>query len=156
MRPSIVIRSGSCERLRQAGFTLIENMIALAVFAIGMMGVVFLFLNGIGISRTSQNLSQAYIAMQEIVGMMRADTHEVVQYNGVNTTASSGLPPVAAQNVATWAKTLSALPGAPGKRGGFGTIQVIPTQGNLCPCQALVTIYWGASNQYQVETDVDY
>lgn len=160
MRTPVIMRGRGVAEARARGFTLIENMVALAVFAIGMMGVVYLYLNGLGLSQKSQGLSQANIAMQEIIGMMRADGNEALLYNGV-ATRSAALPPsgtLAAANVATWMQDLRALPGVGAQQGGSGTIQVQPINpaSKLCPCQANVQIQWGAGNVYQVQTDVDY
>ena len=108
-------------RVGAAGFTLIENMVALAIFAVGMMAIVYIMLNGIGLSRTSQSLTQAYVAMQEIVSMMRADHLDEYLYNNVDTLNGANVPPistVAGQNVATWMQSLKYLPGSGGAAGG--------------------------------------
>lgn len=144
-----------------AGFTLIENMIALAVFAIGMMGIVYMMLNGVGLSRTSQSLTQAYVAAQEIIGMMRAAGPGIYQYNNVNT--KNGAPSastVAGQNISTWMQSLQYLPGSGAIHGGYGQITITPEAGvsvGLCPCNAQVTITWdGGRKSYVVETVVGY
>lgn len=145
------------------GFTLIENMVALAVFAIGMMAIVYMMLNGMGLSRTSQSLTQAYVAMQEIVSMIRADHLEDLRYNNVDTQVSTTLPSlstVAGQNVATWMESLQHLPGSGAAAGGYGQIAVTPAAGVApggCPCNAQITITWdGGRKSYVVETMVGY
>jgi type IV pilus assembly protein PilV len=146
------------------GFTLIENMVALAIFAIGITAIVYLLLNGIGLSRSSQSLTGAYIGMQEMAAMIRADGGEALQYNGVNTAVASSFPstsyPIADSNVASWANTLAELPGAPGTgKGGYGTITVYPTlwaTPGQCPCWATITVYWANGDSYAVQTIVGY
>ncbi len=146
---------------RAAGFTLIENMVALAVFAIGMMGIVYMMLNGVGLSRTSQSLTQAYVAAQEIIGMMRADQFGIYQYNNINT--QNGAPStstVVGQNVSAWMQSLQYLPGSGATHGGYGQIAITPGAGvsvGACPCDARVTISWdGGRKSYVVETMVGY
>lgn len=150
-------------RVGAAGFTLIENMVALAIFAVGMMAIVYIMLNGIGLSRTSQSLTQAYVAMQEIVSMMRADHLDEYSYNKVDTLNGANVPPistVAGQNVATWMQSLKYLPGSGGAAGGYGQIAVAPGVGvapGFCPCDAQITITWaGGRKSYVVETMVGY
>ena len=145
------------------GFTLIENMVALAIFAIGMMGVVYTLLTGMGLSRTSQSLTQAYVAMQEIVSMMRADALEISQYTDVDTSRPSSLPSsssVAGKNVATWIQSLKKLPGSGTAAGGYGRISIKSAAGvppGSCPCDAKITITWaGGRKSYVVETMVGY
>lgn len=149
-------------RVSERGFTLIENMVALAIFAIGIMAIVFLLLNGIAISRTSHALTGAYVAMQDMVGMIRADPRDAMLYNGVDTAPGSaysapsgGTGPGA--NINSWASVLAQLPGYGSRGGGYGTITVASVNGTkLCPCSATVTVYWGRANRYQVITDVAY
>lgn len=143
-----------------AGFSLIENMVALAIFAIGIMAVVYMLMNGVGRSRTSQSLTQAYVAMQEIVGMIRADGAEALSYNGVQTGSTTTWPSaqVPREDIATWVQSLLYLPGSPGTHGGTGEIAVqsaVPGSVN-CPCQATIVINWGRGKSYQVTTYVDY
>lgn len=156
-------RSGhrAVSRSGAAGFTLIENMIALAVFAIGMMGIVYMMLNGVGLSRTSQSLTQAYVAAQEIIGMMRADQFGIYQYNNVNTkNGAPSVSTVAGQNVSAWMQSLQYLPGSGATPGGYGQITVTPRVGvsaGSCPCDARITITWaGGRKSYVVETVVGY
>ncbi|WP_298136411.1 prepilin-type N-terminal cleavage/methylation domain-containing protein [Acidiferrobacter sp.] len=144
-----------------AGFTLIENMVALVIFAIGMLAIVFVMLDGMSLSQSSQGLTQAYVAMQEIVGMMRADNLDIYQYNNVNTqTAAPSTATVVGQNITTWMESLRHLPGSGTSVGGYGQIAITPTSGTLpglCPCNATVTITWaGGRNSYVVNTVVGY
>ncbi len=152
-------RRGGCA----PGFTLIENMVALAIFAIGMMGIVYTLLEGMGLSRTSQSLTQAYVAMQEIVSMIRADSLEHSQYNDVDTSKPSSLPStsrIAGKNLMTWMQSLQKLPGSGTAAGGYGRISVKSAAGvppGSCPCDAKITITWaGGRKSYVVETMVGY
>ena len=165
MRPFIAHRGSLRRPAAGAGFTLIENMVALAVFAIGMLAIVYLFLYGIGASRTSQSLTQAYVAMQEIVGMMRADSAQALMYKNIDTQAGASqvLPAtntIPATNVATWMNSLKALPGAGNQIGGYGKVTVTsaPTSApGTCPCDATIEIVWaGGEDKYVVQTVVGY
>lgn len=148
-----------------SGFTLIENMIALAVFAIGVLAIGFLIVDGIGLAKTGQGETQAYIAAQEMIGMLRGDSAGAINYN-VNLSSTS--PPTGGSpedvNLETWWAALSQLPGtsgsptiaATGKPRLQASIQVVSTFGNnQCPCNALITESWGQSS-YVVATTVDY
>jgi len=144
----------------ERGFTLIENMVALAIFSVGMMAIVFMLLNGIALSRTGQSLTRVNLAMEEILGMIRSDGADAIQYNNVNTaltaTVPTGAGPVAT-NIATWIQSLKNLPGAGLVTGGSGSITMTSVAGGVsCPCVAQVTIQWGIHKSYTVTTDVDY
>ncbi len=147
------------------GFTLIENMIALAVFAIGVLAIGFLIVDGMGLAKTGQGETGAYIAAQEMIGMLRGDSTGAINYN-VN--LSSTNPPTGGTpedvNLETWWAALTQLPGtsgsptiaATGKPRLQASIQIQSVFGtNQCPCNALITESWGQNN-YVVATTVDY
>ncbi len=161
-------RSG-CERhavRRVSGFTLIENMVALAVFAIGALAIGYLIVDGMSLAKMGQGETEAYIAAQEMIGMLRGDSVTAINYNNVN--LSSVAPPTGGTsedlNLETWWAALMKLPGtagspviaATGKPRLQASIQVMSIFGNnQCPCNALITESWG-QNTYVVATTVDY
>jgi len=162
MRESIRLRRSHKRPAKAGGFTLIENMVALAIFAIGIMAIVYLLLEGMAMSKGGQSLTQAYIAAQEMVGMLRADAYSnsALSYNGINTTLPNGGvggSSIEQSNIMTWEKSLAYLPGSGGTVGGHGTVTVLPVGAAGCPCEATITVYWtGGLNSYVVQTMVGY
>lgn len=151
----------------EQGFTLIETMIALAIFAIGSLGILTILMNGFSINAEGNNLTGGYQIAQNAIGMIRANGSNALQFNGA-AISNTGIPTVpgsantvVAQAISpTWKNMLyppglpSALPSASGK------IMVISQQGNgMCPCTATVSISWllnGTPETYSVQTIVGY
>jgi prepilin-type N-terminal cleavage/methylation domain-containing protein len=71
-----------------AGFSLIEALIASAVLAIGIMGVVSMVLSASILDLRSHRLSQASLVFEDIVEGMAQKQHDPEQYR--NMTAPSG------------------------------------------------------------------
>lgn len=71
-----------------AGFSLIEALIASAVLAIGIMGVVSMVLSASILDLRSHRLSQASLLFEDIVEGMARTQHDPAQYR--NMTAPSG------------------------------------------------------------------
>ncbi len=135
---------------RQQGLTLIEAMVALAIFAIGSLGIIGLFLNSFSMSAQSQNLTSGFEIAQSAVGVLRANGANALSLDGATATASSasnslldpvstamsayGMPPQASVTIAA-----TAMSGA-----------------SQCPCNATVTVNWGNGASYQTQTIVGY
>ncbi len=161
MRPAVT----GVARRADGGFTLIENMVALAVFAIGVMAIGYLLLDGMSLASDSRGLTGAYTAAQDMAGMIRANGTNAQTYNGIQTpapglTASSGAGAagsVEAVDVSTWKGILATLPGS-GPIPASGSVAVAPSlQGAVaCPCVATISVSWGASDHYVLQTVVDY
>ena len=151
----------------EQGFTLIETMIALAIFAIGSLGILAILMNGFSINAEGNNLTGGYQIAQNAIGLIRANGSNALQFNGaaISNTGTVTVPgsanTVVAQAISpTWKNMLyppglpSALPSASGK------IMVISQQGNgMCPCTATVSISWllnGTPETYSVQTIVGY
>ena len=151
----------------EQGFTLIETMIALAIFAIGSMGILAILMTGFSTTAEGNNLTGGYEMAQNAIGMIRANGSNALQFNGaaISNTGTVTVPgsanTVVAQAISsTWKNMLyppglpSALPSASGK------IMVISQQGNgMCPCAATVSISWllnGIPETYSVQTIVGY
>ncbi len=145
------------------GFTLIENMVALAIFAIGVMAIALLLLNSMGLAKNSRGLTGAFIAARDMAGMIRANTQNALTYNGIQTpapaltasTGSGGTGSVEAIDVANWEAILAQLPGS-GTTPPSGTVTVLAANGAMCPCDATITVSWGAGNQYILNTTVGF
>lgn len=149
-----------------AGFTLIENMIALVIFVVGILAIGYLIVDGMGLSKSSQGQTGAYVAAQEMAGMLRAAGPGALAYNGValsSTNPPMGNATIEETNLQTWWQALTQLPGTYGAATVAGTgqprlqarIQVTPVNGTLCPCNATITESWGQET-YVVTTAVDY
>ncbi|MHB8115336.1 MAG: prepilin-type N-terminal cleavage/methylation domain-containing protein [Acidithiobacillus ferrivorans] len=146
----------------EQGFTLIETMIALAIFAIGSLGILTILMNGFSINAEGNNLTGGYQIAQNAIGMIRANGSNALLFNGaaISNTGTVTANTVVAQAISTWKNMLyppglpSALPSA------SGNIMVISQQGNgMCPCTATVSISWllnGTPETYSVQTIVGY
>lgn len=172
MHPVVIARAVSlrprARTHRLGGFTLIENLVALAIFMVGIMAVTYLLADSVTLAKTGQGQTAAYLAAQEVIGMLRASGANALSYNGV--TVSSVNPPssdgatVFQSNLSTWWQALLHLPGAAGpptiaatgKPRVAGALQVLATNGNgQCPCSATITESWG-QNTYVVSTEIVY
>ena len=161
-------RSVRCGARKTLGFTLIENLVAMVIFMIGIMAVTYLLADGVHLSKTGQGQTTAYIAAQEIIGMLRVSGPGALSYNGVALTSQNPPPGGGASifqtNLQTWWQTLLQLPGTAGPPINASTgqprlqasIQVTPSGGNgQCPCQAMITESW-EQNTYVVSTEIGY
>ncbi len=155
---------------RIPGFTLIENLVAMVIFMVGIMAVTYLLADGVNLSKTGQGQTTAYIAAQEIIGMLRVSGPGALSYNGVTLTSQNPPPgggtSVFQTNLQTWWQSLLQLPGTAGSPINASTgqprlqasIQVTPTGagGNgQCPCSAVITESWD-QNSYAVSTEIGY
>ena len=163
--PRRSVRHCACKTL---GFTLIENLVAMVIFMIGIMAVTYLLADGVNLSKTGEGQTTAYIAAQEIVGMLRVSGPGALSYNGVTLTSQNPPPgggtSIFQTNLQTWWQSLLQLPGAAGPPINASTgkprlqanIQVIPAGGaGPCPCQAVITESW-EQNTYVVSTEIGY
>lgn len=141
----------------RSGFTLLEVMIALAIFAIGSLGVAYMLVSGFDTSADSTDLTGGYEVAQSALGLMRASGGNVLQFNGLNTSSNNipaGATGMVASAISTWSSMVAALPS------GYGTISVQSLQGNsLCPCAGLVSVFWqvnGQQEEYTVQSILGY
>ena len=142
------------------GFTLIENMVALAIFAIGVLAIAYLLMDSMGLARNSRGLTGATIAAEDMAGMIRADDAHALAYNGISTpgaAGSGGAGSMEALNVAHWEQILAQLPGS-AAASPAGQVQVAPAIANTvtCPCQATISVSWGHNDHYVLQTMVGY
>ena len=150
----------------EQGFTLIETMIALAIFAIGSMGVLAILMTGFSTSAEGNHLTGGYEIAQNAIGLIRANGGNALQFNGaaVSKTGSVTIPgganTVVAQAISSWKNMMhpAALP--PTLPSANGQIAVVSLQGNgMCPCTATISVGWqsnGTSEAYTVQTIVGY
>lgn len=106
------------------GFSLLEVLVALLVFSIGLMGVAGLQLLGVSHSRDAYFRTQALTLSYDIADRMRAnlDAVDSGDYDGISGTlntscrSTSGCTSaqMAADDVALWKQLLAGLPSAEG------------------------------------------
>jgi len=99
----------------QQGFMLLEVLIALLIFSLGVLGLVGLQANATKESGQAQYRAQAIMLADELIGMMWAGDH-----SNANLTATYGSSSTDASFVAWKNKVQSTLPGA-------GTVAAAPT-----------------------------
>jgi len=150
----------------EQGFTLIETMIALAIFAIGSLGILAILMTGFSTSAEGNNLTGGYQIAQNAVGMIRANGSNALQFNGAavsatgNLTAPGSANTIVKQAINTW-KNMMYPPGLPPTLpSASGSITVLSQQGNgMCPCATTVSVSWklnGTPETYSVQTIVGY
>lgn len=75
----------------QKGFSLVENLVALLVMSIGLLGIASLQLTGVSKSRSSFERSQATMLASEIVERMRANL-PAAENGDYNVAKGAGVP----------------------------------------------------------------
>jgi prepilin-type N-terminal cleavage/methylation domain len=92
----------------EQGLTLIETMIALAIFAIGSLGILAILMTGFSTSAEGNNLTGGYQIAQNAVGLIRANGSNALQFNGaaVSNTGTITVPgsanTIVTQEINTW------------------------------------------------------
>lgn len=135
----------------QTGLTLIEAMAALAIFAIGSLGILSLFLGSFSMSAQNQNLTSGYEIAQSAVGVLRANGAQALTLDGATVSATQAsnslLSPVS--------QVMSAYGMPPQSQVSLG---VASLNGNgQCPCTATISVSWGNGAQtYTTQTIVGY
>ena len=150
----------------EQGFTLIETMIALAIFAIGSLGILAILMTGFSTSAEGTNLTGGYQIAQNAVGLIRANGSNALQFNGAavsktgNVTVPSSANTIVTQAIYTWKNMLYPQGLPPALPSASGSITVVSQQGNgMCPCAATVSVSWklnGTPETYSVQTIVGY
>ena len=148
-------------RCRETGFTLIETMMALAIFAIGSLGILAILMSGFGIAAQGNNTTGGFEVAQAAIGLIRANGSNALEFDGASvdqggsvSSSGNGANTVVANAVSTWANLLKGLPQ------GSGQITVSTLSGaSLCPCSATVSVAWrqnGILEHYSVQSIVGY
>ena len=142
------------------GFTLIEVLVSLAVFGIGLMGLGKMLLVSLKSNGSSFSHAQAMVLANAMVDRIRANRTTALLGSGSNyslpaLTSSIGAAPdclsssctgaqLATYDVANWLATLSAANGLPNAKG-----QIVFTQ-STSQTTVTVTIQWDDSVTQQV------
>ena len=114
----------------EAGFTLIEVMIAMAIFAFGLLALAALQVAALKLSSDSQYVTQANLLANEMVGMMWGSPTAagVSAYDNIDTQSTTSMPStgIAASNAQVWKADIeSQLPGGRGQVDVSGTAVTI-------------------------------
>lgn len=169
----------------EAGFTLIEVMIAIAIFAFGILALAYLEMSVQKLSANSQYITTANNAANQMTGFLwtalgnGTDTTGIMAYDNTSVTAS-GISTTATgatlSNISAWQQTLSGLnsqggilpdsglPQATGKVTGI-TCSTTDGSGNICSasepcaCTANISISWQSRTgpeSYQITVPVGF
>jgi type IV pilus assembly protein PilV len=139
-------------KIAARGFTLVEVMVAMAVLAVGLLGIAKLSLGTVQSNGSAFMRTQATELIQQIVDDMRANEPQAASggYNitlGTNPgaapacitgTCSAAL--IATFDLARWYTQLAAL--LPNGRGQVQVTQVNNTAGGNLQNQAVITVTW--------------
>ena len=132
------------------GLTLIEAMVALAVFAIGSLGILSIYLGTFSSAQQNQDLTSGYEIAQSAMGILRANGANALSLNGATATptqvSSSLLSPVS--------QVMSAY-GMPAQTQVSLSVNSLNGNGQ-CPCSAAVTVSWAGGHVYSTQSIVGY
>ncbi|WP_414039134.1 prepilin-type N-terminal cleavage/methylation domain-containing protein [Acidithiobacillus sp. M4-SHS-6] len=169
----------------EAGFTLIEVMIAIAIFAFGILALAYLEMSVQKLSANSQYITTANNAANQMTGYLwtalgnGSDTSGIMAYDNTSVTASgisSGASGTTLSNISAWQQTLlglnsqdeilpdTGLPQATGQVTGI-VCSAMDGSGNTCSasepcaCTANISISWQSSTgpeSYQITVPVGF
>jgi type IV pilus assembly protein PilV len=146
----------------EQGFSLIELMVALTIFAIGLLGLAYLQVALIRQNSGAQYMAQASLAANQMLGnIWAAGRSNVGDFNGMNT-CTNNLPGTgnAAAVAAAWSTLVAnTLPQ------GCGSVQFYTPNGTATagtsvtlPAIATISVQWGTpmggQHQLNVSTEI--
>ncbi len=142
-----MVKRGAAASRRQAGFMLIEVMVSVLLFSVGVLAVVGLQASMSKAQTASKDRADAAYLANEVIGLMWSDATNVTRYNGTS-----------CDNYARcqdWAgKLATALP-----KGGK-TIQVALAAGETNVYDVNIAITWalpdGGTHTYTTQTTIAY
>jgi type IV pilus assembly protein PilV len=106
----------------QAGFSMIEALVAILILAIGLLGLAFLQAQGLKFNTSAYARTQASILASDIIDRMRINAGEATVY--ATTSASGTCDPTATtvqNDITCWSSLLAAaLPGGSGSIADLG------------------------------------
>ena len=144
-------------KIRAAGFSLVEALVALVVLSIGMLGIAALHVEGLRSARTALTRTTAVALASDIADRIRANRAAKTEYDAVVTSADTdakcepgggagGCTPaeLAHHDKALWLRSIeNALPG------GTGTIDCNDAD---VPATYTITISWSEVGANQPST----
>ncbi|MGK9452737.1 type IV pilus modification PilV family protein [Acidithiobacillus caldus] len=134
----------------ESGLTLIEAMVALAVFAIGSLGILSIYLGMFSSAQQNQDLTSAYEIAQSAMGVLRANGANALNLNGATITPSN-----ASNSILDPVSQVMSAYGMPAHSQVSLTLSSLDSNGQ-CPCSATVSVRWARDNQYSTQSIVGY
>ena len=139
-------------RQAQAGFTIVEALVALVILAIGLLGIAALHLDSLQAGRTAIHRTQAINLAADLADRIRANRAATVGYSidlaetaeavaECATTAGCTAADLAATDLATWKASLATLLPA-----GDGSVGVGPVAAGTTTTY-LITVTWSEVGQ---------
>lgn len=137
-------------RIRHAGFSLVEALVALLVLSIGMLGIAALYVESLRSGRTALLRTQAVTLAADMADRIRANRMGLDAYEAVVTSSNTNAAcepggggcdtqALARHDKAVWLGTLEeALPGATG---------TVDYDGGTAPPTYIITVTWSEPGQ---------
>jgi len=130
----------------QQGAMLLESLIAILIFSIGILAIIGLQAASVRLSGDAKYRTDANLLVNKVIGQMWADDHTPAQLLLKYSNASG----VAGIGYIAWASdVMEALPGVKGNVANQPTVSVIPVVGNnpvpaanATSSQVTVTVFW--------------
>lgn len=145
---------------QQAGFSLIEVLVALLVLAIGLLGILVMQARGLQLNQAGYLQSQAMFMAEDIVERIRSNQTAIDSYSidledsGDDSAgfcdsivSSCSDTEMAAADLFQWkAQLANVLPQ------GDGRVEIGAASGNLVPVTVQIQFFQGETYTYQLET----
>ncbi len=137
---------------RQSGVMLIEALIAILIFSIGVLGIIGLQGSAVKVSTDAKYRSEAALLANELIGHMWASDRTQATLQAAYASATNG----AGYQQWAWIGSVAATPGTqaapavgtvlgtlPGAMANPPTVAIVPSVGTAVPTsQVTITIFW--------------
>jgi type IV pilus assembly protein PilV len=137
---------------RQSGVMLIEALIAILIFSVGVLGIIGLQGSAVKVSTDAKYRSEAALLANELIGRMWASNRDQATLQAAYASATNG----AAYQQWAWIGSVAATPGTqaapaqgtvlrtlPGAVANPPTVVIAPSVGTILPTsQVTITIFW--------------
>lgn len=131
----------------QSGVMLLEALIAILIFSVGILSIVALFANATKLTGDAKYRSDAALLSNELIGQMWVGDRDPAAIN----TNFAGTGGAGGASYAAWlADVQTALPGVDANPPNVAVLTVIsdlPAPDNVAHAQVTVTIFWKAPSE---------